>query len=75
MKLSSTLIFAVTLAVWGLGGASAHAATIDLDLTTTNPGNITLGSGDNVFSFDSFSVQYLIVGGGGGGGGGTTQCK
>jgi hypothetical protein len=48
--------------------STASAATIQLNLTTTNPGGFTLPSGNNDFTFGSFSVDYLIVGGGGGGG-------
>lgn len=47
---------------------SIQAATINLDLTSNNAGNITLDAGSNNFSFTGFTVDYLIVGGGGGGG-------
>lgn len=58
------------LATLAASSLSLHAATIDLDLTSTNAGAILLAAGSNTFSFTGFSVDYLIVAGGGGGGGG-----
>lgn len=63
--LRNLLIAASTLA---LSSFPLHAATINLDLTTNNPGPITLDPGSNTFSYTSFGINYLIVGGGGAGG-------
>lgn len=60
---------AVAAIVFVASAPSVRAEVIGLDLTTNNPGSITLSGGDNTFTFDSFSIDYLIVAGGGGGAG------
>ena len=57
------------LAAFAVASVAANAATINLDLTSSNTGGIVLDAGANDFSFASFDVDYLIVGGGGSGGG------